>query len=464
MTSIVKRIRDLVHKGEMSLESIWKFYIDNINNYDKVINSLIHQVKFQDIEHVDAKDSDLNGIPIIYKDNICTKGIPTTCASNVLKDYVSPFDATVVERLKEAGMVCLGKSNMDEFAMGARTDTGIYGDTKNPWDLNLDAGGSSGGSGAAVAARFAPIALGTDTGGSVRLPAYKCGIIGMKPSYGTLSRYGVVAYASSLDQVGILGLNIEDIALVLDTAGGLDSRDATSLDIPCDFFSRKIHGNAKAVIGIDYSVFKEDVGAMMHVVSRLNHAGYETREILLPNLDKVESCYYTITSSEAFSNLSRYDGIRYGHADQAAKSVDAFYKANRQFGDEVSNRLLAGAFFTSPDNCDSYYVNAQKYRRYICNSFNEVYDKVDCVIMPVCQLNPYYDRTDTYSVDHFNMLANLIGAPSIAFPTYVSQGMPQGFQIMGRCFHDDQIIKIIYDLQKYDPILTRKAQYAGKDI
>ena len=464
MSSIVKRIKNLVHKGERSLESIWRFYIENINNYDKDLNALIHQVQFKDIEHVDAKDSDLNGIPIIYKDNICTKGIPTTCASNVLKDYVSPFDATVVERLKEAGMVCLGKSNLDEFAMGSCTDTGIYGDTKNPWDLSLDAGGSSGGSGAAVAARFAPIALGTDTGGSVRLPAYRCGVIGMKPSYGTLSRYGVVAYASSLDQVGVLGLNIEDIALVLDAAGGLDSKDSTSLDIPCDFFSRKIRGNAKAVIGIDYSIFKEDVGAVMHIISRLKHAGYETREIKLPDLDNIDSCYYTISSTEAFSNLSRYDGIRYGHADQAAKSVDDFYKANRNFGEEVSNRLLAGAFFTSPDNYDSYYVNAQKYRRHIYDSFKKIYDKVDCVIMPVCQLNPYCDGADIYSLDHFNVLANLIGAPSIAFPIYVSQGMPQGFQIMGRYLHDDQIIKIIYDLQKYDPILTRKAQYAGKDL
>jgi aspartyl-tRNA(Asn)/glutamyl-tRNA(Gln) amidotransferase subunit A len=467
--SIINYLSDKLSSGSLTYEDIWKHYINNIKTYNSTLNAVVQNVQFEHIKHNPNTNSVLNGIPIIYKDNICTTQLRTTCASRMLEYYVSPFDATVVLRLQEAGAVMIGKANMDEFAMGDTTDPELYGPTKNPWNISLGTGGSSGGSAASVSARFAPIALGSDTGGSIRLPAHLCGVIGMKPTYGLVSRYGLISYASSLDHIGVAGLSAIDIAHVLDTIGGKDIHDNTSLFVPDKFFSRKLDQSPKATIGVDYSWFTSSNSIGHHFVLNLQHAGYTVKPLTLPPSNPALQCYYIIACTEASSNLARFDGIRYGGnpLDTSNLDLDALYRTQRSkcFGQQVKSRIMAGNFFVSPDNYDDYYGNAIRYRRHLYDTYEEIYDThdLDCILMPVCS-GELAETDKKHLGDLYNVIANLLGYPAIAFPVTMSNARPLGLQLMGRRMKDDVLLHIVNKMQEYNDVLKRCPPFGGQDL
>jgi aspartyl-tRNA(Asn)/glutamyl-tRNA(Gln) amidotransferase subunit A len=467
--SIISRLSKSLKSRSITYQDIWKHYLGNIKNYNDVLNAVVQTVPLAQIEHQPNEGSMLNGIPIIYKDNICTTQLRTTCASRMLQDYVSPFNATVFNKLHAAGSVMLGKANLDEFAMGATTSPELYGATKNPWDLALGTGGSSGGSAAAVSARFAPIALGSDTGGSIRLPAYFCGVIGMKPTYGAVSRYGLVSYASSLDQIGVAGLSAQDIAYVFDTLGGTDPQDPTTISLPTNFFSRKLVQPPQATIGVDYSLFSP-TGAGHHFILHLKHAGYEIKSITLPPMEPAQQCYYIVACTEAASNLSRFDGIRYGGKPSQENNLDNFYRTQRSegFGQAVKTRIMAGNFFVSPGNYENYYGNATRYRRYLFDTYEELYrtHDLDCILMPVCS------DVDTaaagtryrYELDTYSVIANLLGYPAVSFPVSMYGSRPLGVQLMGRAMKDDVLLHVVNKMQEYNDVLKSLPPFGGQDL
>lgn len=481
--SIIKKIQIGIREGKFSEREVYNHYRKNAEHYDNFINALSgpNHSRIADFysSSKESVQSQLKGIPVIYKDNICTSELYTTCASRMLQKYRSPFDATVVARLKAAGAVTLAKANMDEFAMGSTSTTGIYGPVKNPWNINFGTGGSSGGSAAAVAARLSPLALGSDTGGSVRLPAHFCGVVGMKPTYGTLSRYGLVAFASSLDQIGVIGHYASDIGYALDIMGGLDSNDETTVKIPKNFFSRKIQESDKNItIGVDYSSIDKLEHRMQsvvrHTIAIIQHAGYTIANIKLPNLEQASYVYYILACAEATSNLSRFDGIRYGgqELDLDRYSLEEFYLTQRTwgFGNEVKKRIMAGNYFLLQENYESLYVNAQRYRRYLYNEFKSIYlkEKVDCILMNVCSFDAGEITSqihDIYKSDIYTVAANLIGAPAIAFPvTLSSSRLPMGMQLLGPAFKDDLLISIVDNIQSYNDFYYQQPQFGGKDI
>ncbi len=414
----------------------------------------------------------LTGIPMQVKDLLCTNGAPTTCASQMLAEYVPVYDATAVARLRAQGAVLLGKGNMDEFGMGSSTENSAFFPTRNPWDTSRVPGGSSGGSAAAVAAGMAPYALGTDTGGSIRQPASFCGVTGLKPTYGRVSRYGLVAYASSLDQIGPLARDAADCALILQAIAGHDPRDATSLPAPTPDYAAALTGDVSGLrLGVPSEYFAEgmDTGvraAVVAAIDQLGALGVEVREVSLPSTEHALACYYIIAPSECSANLARYDGVKYGYSyqgdGQGGGDMWEAMERTRQhgFGPEVKRRIMLGAFALSSGYYDAYYLKAQQVRTLIRQDFARVFNEVDALVAPVSPVTafPLGDRTDDpvrmYLVDIYTIPVNIAGLPAMSIPCGFATpddgdtALPVGLQLIGPHLGEDRLLNIAHAYQQ----------------
>ena len=404
----------------------------------------------------------LNGLPIIHKDIFCTRGIKTTCGSKMLDNFISPYDATVVEKLADAGAVVLGKSNMDEFAMGSSNETSFFGPVHNPWDLECSPGGSSGGSSASVAARFAPAATGTDTGGSIRQPASLTGTVGLKPTYGRVSRYGMIAFASSLDQAGVITRSSEDAARLLGVMAGFDERDSTSIDQPVPDYLASIGDSIKGLrVGIVRQHFDkgldEQCGARVKdAIAVLESLGATTVEVDLPNLDLSVPTYYVVAPAECSSNLSRFDGVRFGHrAENPEDLLDLYCRSRGEgFGDEVKRRIMTGAYVLSAGYYDAYYLKAQRVRQLIADDFKRAFADVDVIAGPTTPTPAFKlgDKVDDpitmYLNDIYTIGANLAGLPAMSVPCGFVNDLPVGLHLVGAHFAEETILRCGHQYQQ----------------
>lgn len=466
--SIAKHIRD----REVSALEVTEAFLQRIGAVEELVRAYINTdpVGARDRARLIDKDiaqgnpvGPLAGVPIAIKDVLSTKGFHTTCGSRMLKDYVPVWDATVVERVKDAGMVMLGKANMDEFAMGSSTENSFFGHTANPWDIQRVPGGSSGGSAAAVSAAEAPWALGSDTGGSIRQPAALCGIVGMKPTYGLVSRYGLVAFASSLDQVGPMALRVEDCAALLGVIAGHDRCDSTSIEQPARDYACGLTGEVKgmrvAIVkelssqGIDPAVL-ERVRATMDTLERL---GVTCEEVSLPSFEYGLSAYYLIAPAEASSNLARFDGVRYGfRAEGEFDNIWDMYDATRAqgFGPEVKRRIMLGTYALSAGYYDEYYAKAQKIRTLIVKDYGRAFDDYDLLVSPTSPTTAFKlgekmdDPLTMYLSDICTIPVNLAGIPALSLPCGLADGLPVGFQIMGPPLSEQKILDVALALER----------------
>ncbi len=457
--------------GEYSSVELTRHYLDRIAQYDARLNSFITVTAEQALADAVAADERLaqgetgllTGIPIAYKDIFCTEGVKTSCGSYMLDNFIAPYDATVVSNLRDAGVVMLGKTNMDEFAMGSTNESSHYGPVLNPWDTDCVPGGSSGGSATAVAARLSAAAIGTDTGGSVRQPAALTGLTGLKPTYGRCSRWGMVAYASSLDQAGPLAQTAEDIAIVLGGMAGFDAKDSTSVDHPVDDYRSGLEADLKGLkIGLPKEYFgngldAEVAEAVLQSVRVYESMGAEIVDISLRYNQPAVSAYYVVALAEASSNLSRYDGVRFGHRCENPQDLADLYKRSRSegFGAEVKRRIMLGCYTLSAGYYDAYYLKAQKIRRLIADDFRRVLQEVDLIVGPV---TPYSrlpigqmmdDPIRMYLGDIYTVTANLSGLPAISYPVGRSQaGMPIGAQMIGDYWREGQLLSVAHQYQQ----------------
>ena len=455
----------LKNKSFSSIE-VTKAHLDRINNLDQKLNSFITICKDSAIKAAEDADQALGksengkllGVPIALKDIIVTKGIKTTCASKILENFVPPYDATVTSKIYNAGAVLLGKTNMDEFAMGSSNENSYFGAVSNPWDTSKVPGGSSGGSAAAVAARLAPAALGTDTGGSVRQPASLCNLVGLRPTYGRISRYGIVAFASSLDQVGIFTRNATDCAYLSEVVFGHDVYDSTSVDVAVPEFSNNLNQGVKGLrLGVPKEYFVEGMSAEVEeavkkAISELESQGAEIVEVSLPHTELAVPAYYVINPAEASSNLARYDGIRYGYrAEDTEGLMDLYCKTRSEgFGTEVKRRIMIGTFVLSQGYYDAYYLKAQKVRALIAKDFKDIFEsKCDAVVCPTTPTTAFNigEKTDDpiamYLNDIFTVTVNLAGLPGISIPCGKdSAGLPIGLQIIGKAWDEETLFRI----------------------
>lgn len=464
----------LLRKGEISSVELTEALIDRIVAVDNRIKAYItltpelalDQAKEAD-EHIAAWRRDpcdqldsLTGIPLAIKDVICTQGIPTTCGSKILEDFIPPYDATVVEHLKALGAVMLGKTNMDEFAMGSSTENSAFFPTHNPWDQSRVPGGSSGGSVAAVAADEAIYALGTDTGGSIRQPAAFCGVVGLKPTYGRVSRYGLVAFASSLDQIGPITKDVTDCALVMKAIARYDPRDSTSVNIPTpDYVSglSRLNGLKGLRIGVPKEYFIEGMQpeveeAVRRATDKLAKLGAVVGEVSLPHTKYALPTYYLIAPAEASANLARYDGVKYGYSYPESNEVWDAYRQTRQrgFGPEVKRRIMLGTYALSAGYYDAYYLKAQKVRTLIKQDFDRAFERFDVLVAPVSPTVAFKigekvdDPLQMYLSDVFTLSLNLAGLCGISIPCGFADGLPVGMQILGRPFAEGTILRVAY--------------------
>ncbi len=401
--------------------------------------------------------SPLDGIPVAIKDLLAQQGEPTSCASRILEGFVSPYTSTAVLRLAEAGAIVIGRTNLDEFAMGSSTEHSCFGATRNPWDLERAPGGSSGGSAAAVAAGIVPIALGSDTGGSVRQPAALCGVVGIKPTYGRVSRWGLVAYASSLDQVGVFARTAQDAALVLERIAGPDPRDSTSIPEPAPRYSEALGGDLGGItLGLPAEYFVEDgvdpavLRAVREAVADLERAGAKTCEISLPHTRHAIACYYLIATAEASSNLARYDGVRYGHRASGARGLAEMYQRTRSegFGAEVKRRIMLGTYVLSAGYYDAYYRKAQQVRTLLRRDFEAAFARCDLIATPTTPEPAFRlgERTDDplrmYLSDVYTVSANLAGIPGLSLPCGSAGGLPIGMQLLGPPLSEGLVLRV----------------------
>ncbi len=467
----------LLKAREVSSVELCQHYLDRIARLDSRFNSLITVTA--DRALADAKKADeqiaagdtrpLLGLPLIHKDIFCTDGVLTSCGSRMLSNFVAPYDATVVERLQQAGMVMIAKANMDEFAMGSSNENSYYGNVINPWREGTVPGGSSGGSAAAVAARLAPVATGTDTGGSIRQPAAFCGLSGIKPTYGRVSRYGMIAFASSLDQAGPLATTAADCAMVLQGMSGFDERDSTSSNeaVP-DFMAALDEPIAGLKIGIPDEYFGEGLdehvaSAVRQAISQFEQAGATVQQVSLPNQGLCIPAYYVVAPAEASSNLSRFDGVRFGHRCENPVDLEDLYKRSRAegFGDEVKRRILIGAYTLSAGFYDAYYLKALQVRRLISDDFKQAFNDVDVILGPTTPTAAFSlgdktgDPVSMYLNDLYTVSANLSGLPAMSIPCGLADGMPVGMQLVANHFEEAKLLQVAHQFQQMTDWHTR---------
>lgn len=456
--------------GEFSSEEITTAYLARIKEKDQELNAYITlceeqalaQAKAADANRANGKAHLLSGVPIAHKDIFCTSGIKTSCGSRMLDNFIAPYDATVVDNFNQAGVVTLGKTNMDEFAMGSSNETSYYGPVHNPWNKELVPGGSSGGSAAAVAAHLCPAATATDTGGSIRQPAAFCGLTGLKPTYGRVSRWGMIAFASSLDQAGTLTRSAEDAALMLNVMAGHDPKDSTSIDIATEDYTANLDKPLQGLkIGIPTQHFAEGLDPKVEqnirdALSEFEKLGATLKEISLPNSHQSVSAYYVIAPAEASANLSRYDGVRYGYRCEDPKDLEDLYKRTRSegFGAEVKRRIMVGTYALSAGYYDAYYIKAQKIRRLIKNDFDKAFNEVDVIMGPTSPHTAFKigaqtnDPVTMYLEDIYTIAVNLAGLPGISVPAGLVNNLPVGLQIIGKNFSESHLLNIAHQFQQ----------------
>ena len=456
-----RRIRD----GEISVKETVDMYREQMEKMEPQIHAFLSvdedrlAGRIQEVEEgikSGRYSGPLAGVPVAVKDNICTRGQKTTCASKILENFVPAFDAEAVKRLEDAGMIVLGKTNMDEFAMGSTTETSAFGVTKNPWNIEHVPGGSSGGSCAAVAAGEAVLALGSDTGGSIRQPAAYCGVTGLKPTYGRVSRYGLIAYASSLDQIGPVGRNVKDCAALFEVIAGHDAKDSTSSQKAVESWESLTEGSLKGKkIGIPKEYFAEGTNeevkkALTDAIELMAENGAEVEYFSLKMVDYVIPAYYIIACAEASSNLERFDGVKYGYRNMESTELHEMYKKSRAegFGEEVKRRILLGSFVLSAGYYDAYYLKALKAKALIKKEFDQAFEKYDCILAPASPTTApkigtsLCDPLQMYLSDIYTVAVNLAGLPAVSLPCgRDSQGLPVGMQIIGDCFQEKKILQ-----------------------
>lgn len=462
-----------IKSGETSAVEAAKESIASINKLESKINAFVTVIDEKKIleaadnvqKRIEAGEltGPLAGVPVAIKDNMCTNGILTTCSSKILGNFVPPYTATAVENLENAGAIIVGKTNMDEFAMGSTTETSFYGATANPWDTTKVPGGSSGGSAAAVAANEVPFALGSDTGGSIRQPSSYCGVTGMKPTYGTVSRYGIIAYGSSLDQIGPIAKDVADVAAALEAIASHDKKDSTSVNRQNTEFTKMLEGGVKGLkIGIPKDYFSDGLNpevrdAVLNAAEVLKSLGAEVEEFDLSLVDYAIPAYYVIASAEASSNLARFDGVKYGYRTPEYEELHEMYKKTRTegFGSEVKRRIMLGSFVLSSGYYDAYYIKALKTKSLIKQAFNKAFLKYDCILGPVAPTtapkigSSLADPISMYLGDIYTISANLAGLPGISLPCgFDKDGMPIGMQLLGDCFAEDKILRAAYAFEQ----------------
>jgi aspartyl-tRNA(Asn)/glutamyl-tRNA(Gln) amidotransferase subunit A len=468
----IKKAHDLLKQREISSQELTRAILDRIDAVEPKVQAYItvaadaamEQAGIADKAISEGRMTSLTGIPLAIKDLICTRNLRTTCASKILGNFIPPYDATVIEKLKNAGAVIVGKANMDEFAMGSSTENSGIKLTHNPWDLERIPGGSSGGSAAAVAAAMCLGSLGSDTGGSIRQPASHCGVVGMKPTYGRVSRFGLVAFASSLDQIGPLAKNVTDCAVLMNTVAGYDEKDSTSVpaEVP-DYTIFLEEGLKKITVGIpkEYHETKgvdpEVEVAVKNAVGIIQNLGAECVEVSLPHTEHGVAAYYVIAPSEASSNLARYDGVRYGSRDGNTRSLIEMYRNTRSmgFGLEVQRRIILGTYALSAGYYDAYYKKASQVRTLILEDFKRAFQTCDVILSPVAPTPAFKigemikDPLTMYLSDIFTISANLAGIPGMSVPCgFSSEGLPVGLQIMGKHFNEETIFKVAYNFER----------------
>ena len=483
------RASELLSRGEITSVELTRALVERIDQVNPSICAYLALLADQALIEAEAADRKrreggaelvrrmpLLGVPVAIKDVICVAGAPTTCGSRILEGFVPPYDATVVSKIRAAGGVIVGKTNTDEFAMGSSTENSAYFPTHNPWDLERVPGGSSGGSAAAVAAGMAPLALGSDTGGSVRQPAALCGVVGVKPSYGRVSRYGLVAYASSLDQIGTLARNVTDAALLLSTIAGHDARDSTSMSLPVPDYAAALQDSA-GLSGVRVGVPREYWGeglqaevehAVRAAIEQLASLGAEVREVSLPHTDYALPTYYLIAPAECSANLARYDGVRFGLSTPDAPDIWEAYRQTRErgFGSEVKRRIIMGAFALSAGYYDAFYLKAQKVRTLIKQDFDRAFEEVDVIVGPTTPTTAFKigekvdDPLQMYLSDVFTLSCNLAGICGVSLPCGFSSSsaaaLPIGLQIQGPAFQEESILRVAYAYEQATSWHTRR--------
>src|ERR1700730_9189339 len=465
----IGELADRLSKRQISSVELTQHFLGRIDRFNPALNAFITLTAERALKDAAAADGRLAsgergpllGIPLIHKDIFCTDGVKTSCGSRMLDNFVAPYNATVVARLKAAGTVMLGKSNMDEFAMGSSNETSYYGPVKNPWDTSKVPGGSSGGSAAATAARMAPFATGTDTGGSIRQPAALTGVTGLKPTYGRVSRYGMIAFASSLDQGGVFARSAGDAAAVLQVMAGFDPRDSTSVDVPVPDYSKALGRPLKGLkIGLLREFFEglgpRNAALIEDALNIYTGLGAETREVSLPHLPLSVPTYYVVAPAECSSNLSRFDGVRFGYRCEQPKDLLDLYTRSRGegFGAEVKRRIMTGTYVLSAGYFDAYYLKAQKVRRLITDDFRAAFEQVDLLIGPTTPTPAFAigakidDPVTMYLNDIYTIGANLAGLPGLSLPCGFVDELPMGLQLIGPHFSEAKLLNAAHKFQQ----------------
>jgi aspartyl-tRNA(Asn)/glutamyl-tRNA(Gln) amidotransferase subunit A len=470
MKDTIKSLSALLAEGKTSSVELCRDYLARIERLNPTLNAFVSVDADKTLAEAAAADAlrasgnagPLTGVPIAHKDIFCAEGWLTTCGSKMLSNFVSPYDAHVIEQFKAAGMPCLGKTNMDEFAMGSSNETSYYGPVRNPWDPSRVPGGSSGGSASAVAGRLVPAATGTDTGGSIRQPAALTGITGLKPTYGVVSRYGMIAFASSLDQAGPMAQTAEDCALLLNVMAGHDPRDSTSLEREKEDYARSLNQPLAGLrIGLPREFFGEGLTgdtarAVEEAINQLKKLGAQTVEVGLPNSKLSVAAYYVLAPAEASSNLSRFDGVRYGYRAPEYKDLTDMYEKTRAegFGGEVKRRIMIGAYVLSHGYYDAYYLQAQKLRRLIAQDFVEAFKQCDVILGPTAPTTAFKlgektaDPVEMYLSDIYTIAVNLAGLPGMSLPCgFDAQGLPIGMQLIGDYFAEARMLNVAHQYQ-----------------
>jgi aspartyl-tRNA(Asn)/glutamyl-tRNA(Gln) amidotransferase subunit A len=464
-------LHEMLVRREVTSREITESVLKRIEEVEGRIHAFITLTPEMALEQASAADAriqkgeagPLTGIPLALKDVICTQGVRTTCGSHILENFVPPYDATVAEKLKAAGAVFVGKANMDEFAMGSSTENSYFGPSRNPWDQERIPGGSSGGSAAAVAADECIASLGSDTGGSIRQPAACCGIVGMKPTYGRVSRYGLVAFASSLDQIGPFSKDVQDTALLLNVISGHERRDSTSVDLPVPDYTEALREDVRGmVLGIPREGFGEGLdpevaASVREAIETLKRLGAKTLDISLPHSDYALAVYYLIAPCEASSNLARYDGVKYGFRAAGTQDLMDMYQETRWqgFGAEVKRRIMLGTYALSAGYYDAYYLKASRVRTLIRQDFEKAFEKCDAIVLPTTPTPAFKigEKTDDplqmYLSDIYTIPCNLAGLPGLSMPCgFTREGLPIGLQILGNLFQEEKILRVAYAFEK----------------